>query len=408
MFSASWINRSVVGIVLATFFSDVGHEMCTAVLPLYLAALGLGPAALGLMEGLADFLVSLSKLAGGVVGHHTDHKRSLASLGYLTTALATWAIGFAATVTALVGLRSLAWIGRGFRGPLRDDLLADAVEPTHYGRAYGLERAGDMLGAVLGPLIAALLIWGGIEFRTVILWTLIPGLLAAGSIFFFTEERRRECSTAAPQFDNRLGISAFPRSFWILLLGVSLFGLGDFSRTFLIWVAARHFDGSVAEEAATLSGGTLSTAVLLYALHNLLSAAVAYPVGHLGDRRSRLHILLWGYGLGVVTNFLLAFAGGSTGGILAVMFLSGCYIAVEETLEKAVAAELLPRAMRSVGFGLLACANAVGDMLSSFSVGYLLETQRATVAFGAAAAVGAIGLLWLLIMRGRIAPAAAP
>jgi MFS family permease len=193
-----------------------------------------------------------------------------------------------------------------------------------------------------------------------------------------------------------------------LLLGVSLFGLGDFSRTFLIWVAARHFDGSVAEEAATLSGGTLSTAVLLYALHNLLSAAVAYPVGHLGDRRSRLHILLWGYGLGVVTNFLLAFAGGSTGGILAVMFLSGCYIAVEETLEKAVAAELLPRAMRSVGFGLLACANAVGDMLSSFSVGYLLETQRATVAFGAAAAVGAIGLLWLLIMRERIAPAAAP
>jgi MFS-type transporter involved in bile tolerance (Atg22 family) len=109
-----------------------------------------------------------------------------------------------------------------------------------------------------------------------------------------------------------------------------------------------------------------------------------------------------------VTNFLLAFAGGSTGGILAVMFLSGCYIAVEETLEKAVAAELLPRAMRSVGFGLLACANAVGDMLSSFSVGYLLETQRATVAFGAAAAVGAIGLLWLLIMRERIAPAAAP
>jgi MFS family permease len=146
--------------------------------------------------------------------------------------------------------------------------------------------------------------------------------------------------------------------------------------------------------------------VLLYALHNLVSAMVAYPVGHLGDRQSKLHILLWGYGLGVVTNLLIAFVGESTGGLLTVMLLSGCYIAVEETLEKAVAAELLPRAMRSLGFGLLACANAVGDMVSSLSVGYLLETQQATVAFGGAAAVGAIGLLWLLAMRARITPAA--
>ena len=404
MVSASWMNRSVVGIVLATFFSDVSHEMCTAVLPLYLATLGLGPAALGLMEGLADFLVSLSKLAGGVIGHHTKHKRPLASLGYLITALATAAMGLAASVMALVGLRSLAWIGRGFRGPLRDDLLADAVEPTHYGRAYGLERAGDMLGAVLGPLTAAMLIWGGIDFRTVILWTLIPGMLAAASLFVLTTERRREWSATSHQPDHRRGLSAFPRSFWILLVGVSLFGLGDFSRTFLIWVAAQHFDGSAAQEATALSGGTLSTAVLLYAVHNLVSALVAYPVGHLGDRGSKLHILLWGYGLGVVTNVLLAFAGGSTGGILAVIFLSGCYIAVEETLEKAVAAELLPRAIRSLGFGLLACANAIGDMVSSLSVGYLLETQRATVAFGAAAAVAAIGLLWLLIMRSGITP----
>src|SRR5437667_11431678 len=88
----SWISRTVVGIVLATFLSDFSHEMCTAVLPLYLATLGLGPAALGLIEGVADFLVSLSKLAGGVVGHHVRRKRPWASLGYFVTTVATWAI----------------------------------------------------------------------------------------------------------------------------------------------------------------------------------------------------------------------------------------------------------------------------------------------------------------------------
>lgn len=237
----SWITRSVVGIVLATFLSDFSHEMCTAVLPLYLATLGLGPAALGLIEGVADFLVSLSKLAGGVVGHQIRQKRPLASLGYLTTALATWSIALVEGLVSLVSLRGVAWVGRGFRGPLRDYLLADAVEPTHYGRAYGLERAGDMLGAVVGPLMATLLVWAGIEFRTVILWTLIPGLLAAGSIFFLIKER--ETAVAFPGNPTQQPRRPFPRAFWIFLVGVLLFGLGDFSGHFLSGSRRRNWTG---------------------------------------------------------------------------------------------------------------------------------------------------------------------
>lgn len=367
--------------------------MCTAVLPLYLATLGLGPAALGLIEGVADFLVSLSKLAGGVVGHQIRQKRPLASLGYLTTALATWSIALVEGLVSLVSLRGVAWVGRGFRGPLRDYLLADAVEPTHYGRAYGLERAGDMLGAVVGPLMATLLVWAGIEFRTVILWTLIPGLLAAGSMFFLTKERGPAVAHL-PSNPTQPPRRPFPRAFWIFLIGVLLFGLGDFSRTFLIWLAAQQLDGQVTQTA-----GTVSVAVLLYTLHNLISAGVAFPVGHMGDRSSKLRILLWGYGLGAGTNFLLALLSGSIVWLVAIVILSGAYIAVEETLEKAVAAELLPRELRSLGFGYLACANAVGDMASSLYVGYLLEAHQPFWAFGIAASVGMLGLLWLVIMR---------
>lgn len=390
---APWLNRTVIGIILATFLSDFSHEMCTAVLPLYLSTLGLGPAALGLIEGVADFLVSLSKLAGGVVGHQVQHKRPWASLGYLVTTLATWAIALAQSLGALISLRGLAWMGRGFRGPLRDYLLADAVEPTHYGRAYGLERAGDMLGAVVGPLVATLLVWGGLEFRTVILWTLIPGLLAAGSLFFLTSEREpaivADAAQAAPP-----ARPPFPRGFWLFLVGVFLFGLGDFSRTFLIWIAAHQLDGPLVHEA-----GTLSVAVLLYTLHNLVSAGVAYPAGHLGDRRAKLPLLLWGYGLGVATNLLLVFLGSSITWLVTVIMLSGSYIAVEEILEKAVAAEMLPRELRSLGFGLLASANAVGDMASSLYVGYFLEAGQPVWAFGLAASCGTVGVLWLTVIR---------
>lgn len=388
----TWMTRTVAAIILATFFSDVSHEMCTAVLPMYLATVGLGPAALGLIEGCADFLVSISKLAGGFVGHHVERKRPWASLGYLVTSLGTWGIAFVSSLPAVLSLRSAAWVGRGFRSPLRDFMLADAVEPTHFGRAYGLERAGDMLGAVAGPLLAFLLLGIGLEFRTIILWTIIPGLLASGAFFFFTRDRivvPVEAETSSSP--TRSGAPPFPRDFWLFLAGVFLFGLGDFSRTFIVWLAARTV-GAGGGAAA----GTLSTAVLMYVMHNLVSAVAAYPIGHLGDRRPKLPVLVIGYALGVGTNLLLALGSGSLAWLMAAIVLSGIYIAVEETLEKAVAAELLPRERRSLGFGILACGNAVGDMVSSLYVGLLLEAGQTALAFGLAAGVGASGVAWML------------
>jgi MFS family permease len=359
----SWATRTVVGIILATFLSDFSHETATAVLPLYLASLGLGPAALGMIEGIADFLASLSKLAGGVVGHHVRRKRLLASVGYLVTTLATTGLGLVHGVAALISLRSFAWVGRGFRGPLRDYLLADAVEPTHYGRAFGLERAGDMLVAVVGPVFATLLVWAGIEFRSVILWTLVPGVLAAGSMFFLTRERDtvQHAQQASEQTTSAV---AFPRLFWLFLIGVFFFGLGDFSRTFLILLA-----GQTLNESGGMAAGTVSVAVLLYTLHNLVSAVAAYPIGYLGDLTSKVHVLVAGYAVGVGTNLLLAALAGSLAWLVVAIVFSGITIAVEQTLEKGVIAQFVPRERRSLGLGLLASVNAVGDMVSSLYVG---------------------------------------
>jgi MFS family permease len=388
----AWITASVVGIVLATFLSDFSHEAATAVLPLYLAVVGLGPAALGLIEGLSDFLVSLSKLGGGVVGHRFRRKRPWAAAGYLVTALATAAIGLVQGLAAILSLRCVAWIARGFRGPLRDAMLAEAVPPTHYGRAYGLERAGDMLGAVAGPLMATLLVWAGLQFHAIILWTVVPGLLAASAFFFLTRERGAVDSTSLTEGDGTLSPRpAFPCVFWLFLVGVFLFGLGDFSRTFLILLAA----GVVGEEGGH-AAGTVSLAVLLYTMHNLVSAVAAYAIGGRADRGSKLRLLVVGYGLGVGTNVLLAVLSGSLAWLVVAIVLSGVYIAAEETLEKAAAAEMLPRELRSLGFGILAGANAVGDMASSLYVGLLLQAGQPGWAFGIASAFGLAGVVWMV------------
>jgi len=141
--------------------------------------------------------------------------------------------------------------------------------------------------------------------------------------------------------------------------------------------------------------------MLLYAMHNAVSAAAAYPAGHVGDRRAKLPVLVAGYALGVVTNVLLAIDSGSIGWLAVVFVFSGIYYAIEETLEKAVVADLIPRDLRSLGLGYLACGNAVGDMASSLYVGALLHAKRPEWAFGIAAGLGAVGVGWMLFVLPR-------
>jgi MFS family permease len=322
----------------------------------------------------------------------------------------TSSMAFVQTTVGLVSLRGAAWIGRGFRSPLRDFLLADEVAPTHYGRAYGIERSADMLGALAGPLIAVLLVSLRVELRTIILWSVVPAAIPVISILLLTRDRDasaadREASAADREANAASKTTAAPSlrlsgEFKRFLAGVLLFGLGDFSRTFLILLASR----ALGEEGHSTSG-TISIAVLLYVLHNGISALAAYPIGHLADRMSKLDILIGGYALGVATNVLLAFTSGSVPWLVVAIVMSGIYIAVEETVEKATAAELLPREQKSFGFGILAGANAVGDMLSSVGVGLLLDAGRTELAFLLPSAAGLLGTAWMLavVRRARTA-----
>lgn len=384
-----WVTRGVLGIILATFFSDVGHEMVTAVLPLYLTTIGLGPAALGLMEGAADFAYSLSKLGGGVAGHHLRRKKPLVGAGYTVTAIATAAIAMVSSAFAIGALRVVAWIGRGFRSPLRDYLLADEVAPTHFGRAYGVERTADMLGAVTGPLLALGFLWLGASIPIVIAASIFPALLAAFFFIGLTRDRATPTSVSAAPASSRL-----PRKFWVFLVGVLLFGCGDFSRTFLIFLVAAHLGGAAVP-------GALTAGVLAYTVHNAVSGVAAFPAGRLGDRMAKWKVLALGYALGAATNAVLAVSSTVLVGLVAAVIGSGTYIAIEETVEKAAVAELLPREQRSLGFGILAFANALGDVVSSLYVGVLLGAGRNALAFGIATSFGLLGTAWIVIVGRR-------
>lgn len=383
--TAGWLNRSTIGAGLASLFSDVSHELATAVLPAVLLSLGAGSAALGWIEGSSDGLAAVAKLWGGVMTDRVQKRKPLASIGYLVTAVGIAAIGICTRWWQVFLCRAVAWIGRGSRTAPRDVLVAEATVPESRGKAFGLERAGDALGAVIGPLLALALLARGIEARHVVFASLIPGLLAFLSITFLVVERPH----TAPRRPSslRASLAETGKPFHKYLTGILLFGCGDFSRTLLILYATKHATGTL------FSWSAASLAVALYVLHNAVSSAAALPLGALADRIGVRRVVVGGYIFAAAVTAAFGLLP-PTPAILTALFVgSGLYIASEEVAEKAYAAELLPAPVRGTGMGLLAATNGIGDFVSSVLVGTLWAAlpDHLWAGFLAAAAFQLIG-----------------
>jgi MFS family permease len=388
----SWLNRTVLGVGLTSLFSDWSHETATAVLPAFLATIGAGPVWLGAIEGIADGLSSFTKLASGHFTDRLKHRKPLAIFGYAFTALATASFAFATHAHHVLFARSAAWLGRGVRSPAKKALLAADVPPSAYGRAFGFERLMDTVGAIAGPLTALWLLEAtGHSYRKVFLWTLLTGLIAVAAFWLLVRERP---IAARPQRSFFLGLKALPLPFRRLLLGVGVFGAGDFSHTMLILYAARTLTPVHGLARAA------SIAVGLYTLHNVFYAGSAYASGWLSDHvPSRKVVLAAGYALAGVTAVLLC-TGTNSLWLLAVIFvLAGLYVGTEEALEDSLSAELVPKEQHGMAFGMLAAVNAVGDFTSSLLVGFLWSAFNVQTAFTASAILFFVGALLILRLR---------
>ena len=390
--SEPWLNRTAVGVGLTSFFSDWSHEVATTILPAFLASLGAGPGWLGIIEGTSDGLSSVAKLAAS---HYTDRlarRKPLVLAGYVLTTLGTGALAFAADARHVLLARATAWLGRGARTPGRKALLAAAVPPQAYGRAFGFERMMDTLGAIVAPLTALwLLRQTSHNYRHVLLWTLLPGVLAVACFGLLVRERtvvsRSRASFVA-------GLHELPSSFRRFLLAVGIFGLGDFAHTLLILYATKALTPKLGLTAAS------SVAIGLYLLHNAFYAAFAYIGGWLGDRVKRHTLVLaGGYALAGVMALLLL-AGARSYPLLGLVFLlGGMYVGVEEAMEDSIAAKLVPMSQHGMAFGTLAAVNAVGDFASSMMVGLLWTSYSPSAAFGLAGILFLAGTILVLRLR---------
>ncbi len=367
--------------------------MATVVLPGFLAVLGVSAAALGMIEGIADFVSSFAKLGVGWFSDRLMRRKPIVVSGYLLTGASTGLFAISYGWAAVLISRVIGWFGRGARTPLRDAILADSVSAESRGKAFGFHRAGDTVGAIIGPLLGVGFLAHfqanvgdpSIPFRIVFLLALIPGL-GSGVAFAFLV---REARVALSRTNFLAAVRGLPRAFRRFLWGAGIFGMGDFARTLMILAATQLLAPSYGIQHAGRIAG------LLYVGHNVFCAAYSYPMGALSDRLGRRELLALGYLAGSLVSFgfLAAFWWRLSVPVylLALFGLGGFSIAVVDCLEGAITADLVAEGERGVAYGVLGTVNGVGDLVASVLVGALWTTFSPKLAFAYAAVLMGLG-----------------
>ncbi len=387
------LPRNVIWLSIAAMMNDISGEIVQRGLPLFLSAtLGVSKSIIGLIEGLADMAASLLQVFSGWYSDRWGSRKTIAGVGYTMTAIARPMLYFATTWVLPLFSKFLDRAGKGIRNAPRDALIADSVSPEMRGRAFGLNRALDPAGAVLGALIAAGLIYawqasnfsilGGLSiphWKTLMLVALVPSMLAAFIVFAIVKEKKRERRTPPP-LSHILHVGRDGR-FRKLMLIVTFFTLGLSSDAFLVL-------------RAQSLGVALWQIFVIIALFNLVTALSAYPAGILSDRLSRRALIRAGWIAYALIYVGFAFAS-EQWHIWTLYIVYGIYYGLTEGVEKAFVADLVAPEERGAAYGIYNGAVGIAVLPASLIAGALWQwvSPAAPFLFGGAIAVIAAVLL---------------
>jgi MFS family permease len=360
------LPRNVWIVTATSFLTDISSEMVINLIPLFLAnVLGVRTGTIGLIEGTAETTSSLLKVFSGWLSDRLGQRKWLTVSGYALSTLAKPFLYFATTWAGVLGVRFADRVGKGVRTAPRDALVADSIDERARGLAFGLHRAGDTAGAVLGLLIALLVIrvvqGGGLAlsrstFQTVVLLSIIPAALA---VLVLALGAREVPVTGRASRPPGLSLKGFDARFKGFLLIVVLFTLGNSSDAFLILRAQER-------------GISLLGVMGLLATFNLVYTLVSGPAGALSDRMGRRRLILAGwlaYGL-IYLGFALA---GAAWHVWALFAAYGVYYGLAEGSARALVADLVQPEQRGTAYGVYHAAIGLTAFPASLVAGILWQ-----------------------------------
>jgi len=382
------IPRTVWVLGLVSLCMDVSSEMVHSLLPLFLATvLGASAMRIGMIEGIAEATAMIVKIFSGSLSDWLRNRKALALLGYGLGAATKPLFALAATANVIFAARLIDRAGKGIRGAPRDALIADVTPPEIRGAAYGLRQSLDTAGALLGPVLAMILmkVLGG-NYRAVFWIAALPGFLAVGLLGTGVREPKAPSRPEAREPIDRQALRQLGPRFWMVVIFGALLSLARFSEAFLILRG---------RSAGMLPENT----PLLLVIMNLAYFLTAYPVGHLSDRLGRGGLLAWGIAALVVSDLVLAAAQAPWLAGLGTA-LWGLQMGLTQGILSAMVADSASPALRGTAFGLFNLAAGIATLAASVIAGIAWERIGAPAtflvgAFFAACALGYYGWLRL-------------
>lgn len=380
-------RRNVVALGWVSLLTDVSTEMIVPVLPAFVTGtLRASVASLGVIEGVAECTATGLRLGSGWLSDRIGHRKPFMIAGYGLSTAAKSLLAFAGSWSAVLGLRFSDRVGKGLRNPPRDALIAASVPPTETGRAFGLHRAMDTLGAAIGPLAAAaLLALAPGNFRRIFLLASIPALLSIVVLVVFVTAPRVAAQVRAGRFGGFGALSPEARRFLVV---AAVFSLGGSSMAFPLLRASQAGFGPV-------------QVPLVYALYNLVYAGLSWPLGALSDRIGRRPLLHAAYLTFAACYALFAWRA-DRWIVLAAFAGLGVHSALIEGTQRSLLADLVEPARRGTAYGLYYGVVGLALLPASVVGGWLWDRFGPAATFGAGAALALLAAgLFAVLLPGR-------
>ncbi|HKM46006.1 MAG TPA: MFS transporter [Terriglobales bacterium] len=388
--------RNIYAFGLTSFLNDTASEMAYWVLPAFLASLGAGPAQLGIIEGIAESVASFAKLFSGYVTDKASHRKPIVVGGYFVANAVKPLLALVSSWWQILGIRFCDRFAKGVRGTARDVMVAESVDQSNIGSAYGLIQAMDSAGAIAGPLLALAVI-GRFGMRGVFASAAIPGALCVIVAWVGIREVRRAGKLPAelrsawtgegarPHTNSAEWLPRLPLGFYYVLAVVTLFSLGNSSDMFLVLRA-----GNI--------GIPASRAPLLGLVFNIMFTLMSWPAGKFSDRFSRSAIAAAGYFVFAIVYFVFALAPSQLA-IWMTMAFYGLFYALTNPVLKALVVETVAADVRGRALGIYFFVTSVTTLLASVITGALWKLYGAPTPFYLSAGIAAFSAFALLAHR---------
>ncbi len=385
--SFGWLTVNVLALGFVSLLTDISSEMVFCLLPFFMTSvLGIEMSLVGLIEGAAEATASVLKVFSGWFSDRLKERKPLAVLGYSLSTMLKPMFAFATSSLQVLFIRILERVGKGIRTSPRDALIADSIQAEVRGKAYGLHRSMDTLGAVIGPLIAFLLfpLFG---YKTIFLLSVIPAAVAVALLVTLVKERAPvgNASKTSPLWSE---VRSLSREFKTFVIIATIFTLSRFSYAFFLL-------------RATNLGLTAAHAPLLYVLFNVVYAAFAFPAGALADKIGKGKVISLGYVVFSATCVGLILASSPLHAVI--LFIGyGLSYAVTDAVQRAIVPDLVKPELRGTAFGVLHTSLGLAALPASVIAGALWQYFGPAIPFAFGATLSLISAtLFLALLHGK-------